>query len=140
MNTKEREYSIEIDRELDTTKTITLGGEITIPLVDEGMIVGDKWIVDTKEQWEEEFQKLIKHDFNNCAAHSEGQYCCLDIEHKRNKQIIDFIRETREQAEKHGCTTGFIDGQILGKKEVIENITPMLSPGQIKYLEDFLSE
>ena len=64
--------------------------------------MGKKWDYDVPsiEIWEEDFQKLIKHDFNNCAAHSEGQYCCLDIEHKRNKQIMDFIKEIKEQAKK----------------------------------------
>lgn len=49
-------------------------------------------------KWEEEFDKLCAHEYDDCTAHGEGQYCCLDVEHKRYKQIKDFIRTVIQQA------------------------------------------
>jgi hypothetical protein len=40
------------------------------------------------------FDEELKHKFNDCAAHDEGLYCCLDVEHPRNAKIKSFIRST----------------------------------------------
>ena len=49
---------------------------------------------------EERFDKVCEHDWDDCAAHGEGQFCCLDIEHNRNKQIKSFIATILEEATK----------------------------------------
>ena len=45
--------------------------------------------------WKAEFEKLCEHEeVYNCSAHDEGQYCCLDKEHARHKEIQAFIEST----------------------------------------------
>lgn len=80
-----------------------------------------KKIIETNkpvEEWEKEFDD----EFSSYGIVGDRKFKEY-LPHTYNS-IKDFIRETREQR----------------AREVIEKITPMLSPGQIKYLDDFLSE
>lgn len=50
----------------------------------------------TKKQnksWSERFDEEFFHnDDYDCVAHSEGQICCLDVEHPRYAKIKSFIK------------------------------------------------
>jgi hypothetical protein len=61
----------------------------------------------------EEFEKLTRHEFEYCAAHGEGQYCCLDKEHERHGKVLDFTYSTLNQ---------IIDSIELPKEESTDSI------------------
>lgn len=97
MNTNEQNYKLEIDGEQDNIGDLTEGTTLEIPLEDDGMVMGDKWVVDTKEQgWEEEFDKrfgFLKTIVESRLMAREG----YDDSVNYMNEMIDFIRETREQ-------------------------------------------
>jgi len=53
-----------------------------------------------KNNWKEDFKKLCKHEYIDCVSHSEGQDCCLDSGHSRNKLIVDFIESLLAEQKK----------------------------------------
>ena len=45
------------------------------------------------EQQQKRFDEKMEHEFHDCAAHDQGQYCCLDKEHKRNQIIKQHLAD-----------------------------------------------
>jgi hypothetical protein len=54
-----------------------------------------------KPAWTQEFDKRFHHEYEDCAAHGEGQHCCLDPEHHRNSELKSFISELLERERKN---------------------------------------
>jgi len=90
-----------------------------------------------------QFKNLVKHEFVDCVAHDEGQYCCLDEEHQRHNQIIDFInnllksrqekmieeikKETRYTISSMCCGEGcYMEETDSGEYVKIENILDII--------------
>jgi flagellar biosynthesis/type III secretory pathway protein FliH len=64
--------------------------------------------MNTKEQWEYEFDKRLK--LYSFEENSLTEECCENGDKISESKIIDFIRETREQAYQKGLDDGYSDG------------------------------
>ena len=75
------------------------------------------------EQQQKRFDEKMEHEFHDCAAHDQGQYCCLDKEHKRNQNIKQHLADEIARAEKK-AVEGFV--RLLLYPQELENTHPDL--------------